>query len=277
MNTNMILSDDVIDIIFDGRNKAYGAYDLRKTYQQRVLKALLGTVGICLLFLAFLFGGARKKANLGDVPTIVVDLLPPIQEAKPVVIPPTPIPKAPEVKVEIKRFTPPRIVVDNEVTETPPEVKTLDNTHIGLINQDGIKSGDDIVAPPENSTTGNGNGLPAQKKDDPDDIFHSVQIEAEFPGGKSAWMRYLERNLNNNLPSDAGAPAGKYTVYVSFMVDKNGFVSDVVAENNPQYGTAEEAVKVIKNGPKWTPAIQNGHNVSYRVRQAITFVVSDNL
>ena len=277
MNRNTILSADVLDIIFDGRNKAYGAYDLRKTYQQRVLKALLGTVGVCLLFLAFLFGGAKKKTADNPIKVIDYNLQQLSEVKKPIVIPPTPIPKALEVKVEIKRFTPPRIVVDNEVTETPPEVKTLDNTHIGLINQDGIKSGDEVIAPPENSTTGNGNGLPAQKKDDPNDIFHSVQIEAEFPGGKSAWMRYLERNLNNNLPSDAGAPAGKYTVFVSFMVDQNGFVSDVVAENNPQYGTAEEAVKVIKNGPKWTPAVQNGHNVSYRVRQAITFVVSDNL
>jgi len=277
MNKNIILTADVLDIIFDGRNKAYGAYDLRKTYQQRVLKALLGTVGICLLFFAFLYGGARKKANLGDVPTIVVDLLPPIQEAKPVVIPPPPIPKAPEVKVKITGFTPPRIVPADQVTETPPDVKTLDETHIGPKSQDGIKGGDDVIAPPEQSTTSNGNGLPAQKKDDPDDIFHSVQIEAEFPGGKSAWMRYLERNLNNNLPTEEGAPAGKYTVFVSFMVDQNGFVSDVVAENNPQYGTAEEAVKVIKKGPKWTPAVQNGHNVSYRVRQAIIFVVSDNL
>lgn len=277
MNKNIILTADVLDIIFDGRNKAYGAYDLRKTYQERVFKALLGTVGICLLFFAFLYGGADKKAV--DNPVKVIDYnLQQISEAKkPIVIPPPPLPKPVQVKVQITAFKPPIIVPDNQVTETPPEVKTLDNTHIGLTNQDGIKGGDDVIAPPEQSTTSNGNGLSAQKKDDPNDIFHSVQIEAEFPGGKAAWMRYLERNLNNNLPTEECAPAGKYTVFVSFMVDQNGFVSDVVAENNPQYGTAEEAVKVIKKGPKWTPAVQNGHNVAYRVRQAITFVVNDNL
>jgi protein TonB len=58
------------------------------------------------------------------------------------------------------------------------------------------------------------------------------------------------------------------------MVDANGNVSDVRADNDPGYGTAEEAVRVIKKGPKWMPAIQNGKNVNYRQKQNITFQVS---
>ncbi len=276
MNTNMILSADVLDIIFDGRNKAYGAYDLRKTYQQRIGAALLGTAGLCLLLFAYLFAGSGKKVDKGDFPTIVVDLLPPIPEAKPVVIPPPPIPKTPEVKVKITAFNPPQIVPDDKVTETPPEVKTLDETHIGPKTQDGLNSGIDVVTPPEQTTTGNGKTLTAIKNDDPDGVFIHVEKEAEFPGGTTAWMRYLERNLNSSLPSDAGAPTGRYTVVVSFLVDKNGNVSEVVAENNPQYGTAEEAVRVVKKSHTWTPALQNGHNVAYRVRQSITFEVHDS-
>ena len=276
MNTNMILSADVLDIIFDGRNKAYGAYDLRKTYQQRIGIALLGTAGLCLLLFAYLLAGTWKKVDKGDFPTIVVDLLPPISEVKPVVIPPPPIPKAPEVKVKITGFTPPHIVPDDKVTETPPEVKTLDETHIGPKTQDGINSGSDVVTPPEQSTTGNGTTLTAHKNDDPDGVFIHVEKEAAFPGGTTAWMRYLERNLNSGLPAEDGAPTGRYTVVVSFLVDKNGNVSEVVAENNPQYGTAEEAVRVVKKSHTWTPALQNGHNVAYRVRQSITFEVHDN-
>ena len=105
-------------------------------------------------------------------------------------------------------------------------------------------------------------------------VFTSVQIEAEFPGGPAAWKSYLVKNLNVNTASDKGAPAGKYTVLLSFLVDIDGSVSDVQSMNNPGYGTAEEAIRVIKNGPKWLPAEYGGHKVKYRAKQAITFVVS---
>ena len=275
MNTNMILSADVLDIIFDGRNKAYGAYDLRKTYQQRIGFALLGTAGLCLLLFAYLFAGTGKKVDRGELfVTPPIDLLPP-PPAPAVVIPPPPIPKTPEVKVKITGFTPPRIVPEDQVTETPPEVKTLDETHIGAKTQDGINSGDDVVTPPEHTTNGNGTALPAQKDEDYTRVFITVEKEAEFLGGMNAWMKYLERNLNSGLPAEAGAPEGRYTVVVSFLVDRNGNVSEVIAENNPQYGTAEEAVRVVKKSHTWTPALQNGHNVAYRVRQSITFEVKD--
>jgi hypothetical protein len=105
---------------------------------------------------------------------------------------------------------------------------------------------------------------------------YSVQFPAEFPGGQKGWINYLERSMNTDLPINKGAPAGKYTVVVNFIVDKEGNLSDIKAENNPGYGTAEEAVRVIKNGPKWVPASQNGVNVIYRHRQAIVFLVSNN-
>ena len=105
---------------------------------------------------------------------------------------------------------------------------------------------------------------------------YSVQFPAEFPGGQKGWINYLERSMNRDLPISKGAPIGKYTVVVSFIVDKEGNLSDIKAENNPGYGTAEEAVRVIKNGPKWIPATQNGVNVIYRHRQAIVFLVSNN-
>ena len=77
------------------------------------------------------------------------------------------------------------------------------------------------------------------------------------------------------MPTDNGAPTGNYTVIVSFLVDKRGAISEVKAENDPGYGTAAEAVRVIERGPAWTPAVQNGRNVIYRQKQAITFVISE--
>ena len=105
--------------------------------------------------------------------------------------------------------------------------------------------------------------------------INNVQIPAEFPGGLLGWTKFLEQNLYRDVPIKNKAPVGKYTVVVSFIVDKNGFISDVQAENDPGYGTKEEAVRVIKNGPSWKAAIQNGRNVTYRHKQSITFVVSE--
>jgi protein TonB len=176
--------------------------------------------------------------------------------------------------VEITKFTPPKIVKDEEVKEDDEikEVEKLEDTKIGSINQEGAKD-DGIVAPPVESGTG---VVEAPKvEEDYDKVFTVVQIAAEFPGGLPAWAKYLERNLNRDLPVENGAPPGKYTVIVSFIVSKDGSISDVVAENDPGYGTKAEAVRVITKGPKWKPAVQNGRNVIYRHKQSITFLVSE--
>ena len=103
-----------------------------------------------------------------------------------------------------------------------------------------------------------------------------VEKQAEFPGGQKGWVRYLENNLDRDLPVRQGAPVGKYTVIVSFWVDEEGNITNVKAENNPGYGTMEEAIRVLKNGPKWVPATQNGKNIVYRQRQALVFMISNN-
>ena len=81
--------------------------------------------------------------------------------------------------------------------------------------------------------------------------------------------------MNSDIPVQNGAPPGKYTVFVTFIVAKDGAISDVQAENDPGYGTKAEAVRVIQKGPAWKPAVQNGRNVIYRHKQGITFVVSE--
>ena len=115
-----------------------------------------------------------------------------------------------------------------------------------------------------------------KKADDENKVFNKVEVEAAFPGGESAWRRYLKNNLDANAPIDNGAPEGTYQVIVRFIVSKDGSISDVAAETKFGYGMEAEAVKIIKKGPKWTPALQNGRNVNAYRRQPITFVVSEN-
>ena len=111
--------------------------------------------------------------------------------------------------------------------------------------------------------------------DDGVKIFTKVEIEASFPGGESAWLRYLEKNLHASTPVDNGAPEGTYQVIVRFIVSKDGSISDVTAETNHGFGMEQEAVKIIKKGPKWRSAFQFGKNVNAYRRQPITFTVQD--
>jgi len=106
-------------------------------------------------------------------------------------------------------------------------------------------------------------------------IFTQVQVPAEFPGGLAAWTKYLQRNLNTEIPAKNGAPPGKYTVIISFIVDKTGNLNNVKALTDPGYGTKEEAIRLIVKGPKWKPATQNGKNVKYLHTQSITFLVAE--
>jgi protein TonB len=113
-----------------------------------------------------------------------------------------------------------------------------------------------------------------------DRVFTVVQVESEFPGGRQSWIQYLQKNLNADLgakyiPIAKREKTAKQTVMVVFIVDKAGNISNVQAEGiNAHPKLIEEAIRVIKEGPNWTPAVQNGRNVTSRKRQAITWVAS---
>jgi protein TonB len=275
MDVNKILSADILDILFDGRNKEYGAYQLRKTYNSRIRNSMIGMIVLCALCLlgSIIANSRPKKKN--DIVVADMSLTKVDEPKKAEPPPPPPPPKQEPPKVEITKFTPPKIVKDEEVKpdEEIKEVEKLEDTKIGTINQEGAKD-EGVVAPPPEKSTG---VVEAPKvEEDYDKVFTVVQIPAEYPGGLPAWTKYLERNLNRDVPNDNGAPPGKYTVIVSFIVSKDGSISDVTSENDPGYGTKAEAIKVIQKGPKWKPAVQNGRNVIYRHKQSITFVVSED-
>ena len=96
----------------------------------------------------------------------------------------------------------------------------------------------------------------------------------QFPGGEEALAKYLEQNLNHKLPADRGGPEGKYTVVLSFLVEEDGTLSNIEARTNPGYGTAEEAIRVLKNGPNWIPSERDGKKGNYLKRMSIEFTVS---
>ena len=111
-----------------------------------------------------------------------------------------------------------------------------------------------------------------------DTIHINPEQEAEFPKESAtnkykSYFWFLVRNLNSDIPKQNGAPKGKYTVIVNFIVNADGSLSDFVIEKDPGYGTAEEVTRVLKLSPKWLPGQQNGRIVKSKHRQAITFAV----
>jgi len=109
-----------------------------------------------------------------------------------------------------------------------------------------------------------------------DRVFEKVDVEATFSGGEAAWRKYLERNLDPNVPVEHGAPIGIYTVVVQFIVDKTGAISDIKALTNFGYGMEQEVVRIIQKGPMWSPASQNNRAVKAYRKQPVTFVIEDD-
>jgi protein TonB len=266
METNKILSADVLDIIFDGRNKDYGAYELRKTYNRRIGVSLICTGVVCLLIFASYvlggIGGPNKKQQM-----VVSDVqLEDIKEEKKNEPPPPPPPKVEPPKVEMAKFTPPKIVKDEQVKEEdkPPEQEKLEDTKIGTVNQEGVKDLG-ITAPPVADA---GKGVVQAPAEDYDKTFTKVEIESEYPGGPAAWQRYLLKTLH--YPDEAVNNEIQGDVIVQFIVDKEGNVSEVEAISGPNE-LRDEAVRVIKKSGKWTAAVQNGRMVKSYKKQPIKF------
>jgi len=273
MDVNKIMTADILDIIFEGRNKEYGAYDLRKTYNRRIIIAFIVTaVLVTVLFIGFLVAKNLPEDDKTEMVVQDVQLQEIKQEEKVEPPPPPPPPPPPEPpKIEMAKFTPPKIVKDEEVKEEekPPEVEKLEETKIGTINQEGIKD-EGIVAPPVSDA---GKGVieaPKKVETNYDEIFTKVEIESSYPGGPGAWMRYLNKTFR--YPEEAQQDGIQGTVVVQFIVDKEGNVSEVEAVSGPSTGgLRDEAIRVIKKSGKWEPAVQNGRKVKSYKKQPITF------
>lgn len=275
MDANKILSTDFLDLLFEGRNKSYGAYELRRGYNKRLWIAIGGTA----LGFALIAGGIFLKSQMTpavdeDAVKINEVTIQQIEQEKPEEPPPPPPPpppkQAPPPKIEMKAFTPPKIVKDEEVKEPPPAVEELKETKIGTISQEGIKD-IGIVTPPAAADGGKGlvEAKPVEKEPE---VFTKVEVDAKYPGN---WRSFLERNLDGQVAVDNGASPGTYTVIIQFIVDVAGNVSDVKALTNVGFGMEQEATRVIKKSGKWNPAIQNGREVKAYRKQPITFQVTD--
>ncbi len=273
METSKILSADILDILFEGKNKEYGAYELRKTYNKRIGLALIITAAIALL----IFVSTVIAKNIEDSavkPLEVKDLtLENVKKDEPPPPPPPPPPKLPPPPpIKTIQFRPPKIVKDEEVIKPPVEHKKIEEAKVDVKTVEGTKDLG-IVAPPqvEKSQVVE---APKAVAEDEDKVFTKVEIEASFPGGDGGWARYVKKAIESNI-DDLTEAGESGTVRIRFIVSKDGTVSDVEALTMKSSKLAEIAKNAIRKGPKWTPAQQNGRHVNAYREQPVTFTIQD--
>ena len=275
MEISTILTADVLDIIFEGKNKSYGAYELRRSYQRRLMIALAVMLSLTLLLLgAYLYGNRNRSVQAKQV--IIPDdvLLNEYKQEIPEPPPPPPPPPPPEPpRTQTIAFTDPKIVKDEDVKddEKPPEMKDLEDVKIGTANIEGVKD-EGIVAPPVDDAVGKGIVEIPKPRENKDSLFLKVEIESKYPGGPGAWERFLRKSLR--YPQEAQDNEIQGTVMVQFIVDADGNVTSVEAISGPNE-LRDEAIRVIRKSGQWEPAIQSHRKVKSYKKQPITFAMSD--
>ncbi|NDK54727.1 energy transducer TonB [Pontibacter fetidus] len=267
------------NIIFKGRNQAYGAYKLRRVYHRHIIIAAIITIAIFSgglivpLVNNIFFSTPEKyvKPTLVIEDPIIIDL-PPLPPVKPEQKQKTVPPAAPE-KVKTEVYSAPKVVPNNApVKETLiANQDELKNAVAGTEKIDGVKPSELPVTPPadlEGIDGGTG-----EAGNNTTTIHDFAEIMPEYQGGFDALAKYLSRKLV--YPTAASKAGVEGTVVVTFVVGRNGDIEDVKVLKGLGFGTDEEAARVIQRMPRWKPGKQNGVPVAVRYTLPIKFALKN--
>lgn len=259
MTNKELLQASLLDILFDGRNKEYGAYSLRKSYSQRLGLSL--ALGMSLIFL-FIFLNSFK----GKTETVAIEKKPDVTLST-VVIPEEPIeppPPQPDVPppVATTEFVNMVVVPDDKADDYINSIDDLDGKQISTADLDGDRYDKVLVeevVPPT---------IVEEKK--PEVVYVPKPSSApEYPGGMEALRKFLGNNIRT--PDELQAGETK-VVRVKFVVDKEGAIStiEIVASGGNVYD--KEVIRVCRKMPRWRPAIQNGEPATMSYVLPVTFM-----
>lgn len=261
MTSQQIQHADLLDILFENRNKAYGAYQLRRNYQQELVKAVTISIATAFLLLYFFRPSFSKNAVVAAKDDVVVHTVMLPDEAKKTE-PPKP-PEAPKSQSRQQKFTD-QIQMKKDVTDPLPPIDAMEKTNISNVTTPG---GDATVlqlpAIPEKTATEN----PAPAKETNEEVVPDRQ--PQFPGGMQAWLAFLTRNLRSPEELESGE---KRMVLIRFHVAEDGSIANFRVERSAGPAFDEEVMRVLKKMPKWAPALKAGQPVSVSFTQPVTFV-----
>jgi len=268
-----LIDNGWVDLVFEGKNHAYGAYQLRKETGKRNMKALLVMFIIGAAIAAFVaIKGVVENAMKQDV-AIEADVeLAKLAEKKEAKVEKKEQPKLEKVEVEkVKssvKFVPPVIKKDEEV-KPEEELKSQDelnktNTAIGAFDVKGndeaageVLKAKEVIAQPE------------PPKEEETKVFDVVEQMPSFPGGPSALFEYLSKNIKYPVVAEENGIQGR--VIVTFVVERDGSITDVRVVKSVDPSLDKEAQRVVKSMPRWIPGKQNGSAVRVKYTVPVTF------
>jgi len=266
MTSHEILRADLLDILFDKRNKDYGAYTLRKFYNNRLAVALGLALGAALLLiLVGRLGGSREAVQAADREGVIIRTyeIPPVKEK---IEPPRP-PKA-------QPATTKAVAQANLTTQ----IKMTNTTTIA--DQDALKqaavSNITVSGPPDifHTPTPPADPAPAAAPAAPEPPAEAlIQREPEFPGGAKAWRDFLARNLQSPSSLEYGE---RKTVMIRFLVSQEGAVTGFEILQSAGSDYDGEVIRVLRRMPRWKPALVNSQPVARSFTQPVTFVGIEN-
>ena len=260
------------DIIFQARNRSYGAFDLRQNYRPNLTRALGIGVGLFMMGLTAptLYGHFFKADRLDDrfvsVQTNLVKL------PDPPATPSVPLPPVEETAaVNTVRNVPPVVMPEADVVEDnlPPTTDQLKNATSGT--ETAESTGDpEIIATPETSTpTIIERAIEIEPKNEAP--FTTVEQQPEYPGGLDALRTFLSANLKYPRVATAAGVSGR--IYISFIVNTDGTLTDIQVLKGIGFGCDEEAVRVVQKMPRWHPGKQSGRAVRVKYNLPISFTL----
>ena len=274
MKTSHQPQADFLDILFEHRNKGYGAYALRRQYPAHLFKGLclgLSLVGAFIFFMSF-----NRNSQLNSIPVIPVadtltwTTLPPPEEMVP------PVPERPSgpapTQNAIKDFVPFIVPNDTPIEDSVPTVEEKAQNVIGKNNTSLEGTG------VENNSNGNNvKAVPSAPAFETPEIyeFSSVQEPASFPGGNRALLRFMENNIRDPRNGD-NDPAQTVKVQVKFVVGKDGQPVDftVIVSGGEKFD--KEVLRVLRKMPKWKPARQHNREVAMFFIMPVSFALIDD-
>ena len=267
-NWQQVTSSSRNDIVFGERNKSYGAYQIRKDYDRNLIFILLGLIAaIGISYGTYLYLKSRVVEEVQipvSDPYIEIPYIFPLVDD---VTPPPPVDKPQVRPVRTERFIVP-VVTDRPVDNTPPVQERLTEVQIGTEATEGSETS---FSTPTGTGQGNGTGTGGETGGEGTAIDPFPDVDALFPGGISAMMNYLGKNIK--YPEIAVQEGIEGKAFIRFVVEKDGSIGHVNIQNGvPNCPECDkEAIRVIKMMPKWTPGKSAGKIVRSYYSMPISF------
>lgn len=264
------------DLMFENRNKEYGAYVLRRQTGRRNVSAI---IAVLIMFACVMIYMVAKNAydeyqKAHQVHDQVTELSALKQEKKEAKVERKEIVRQQEVEKVVEKvkssvkFTAPVIKKDDEVKEED-ELKTQDEimdskVAVGFANVVGNDENGEVLKAKEVIAT-----EPVKPKEEENKVFDVVEQMPSYPGGNGALMQYLSKNIKYPVVAEENGIQGR--VICTFVVERDGSVTDVRVAKSVDPSLDKEAVRVVSSMPKWIPGKQNGSAVRVKYTLPVTF------